>query len=129
VSSLYYSNAAVTRGPDLDSVAFNSTEEENDTALKTIRRRAWTTLLDKIKEHTADAALLAKLRASFEELFRYDEHGVLEARGRFRRRLQEVQGCREYRYPTGSAKRSPSRRHSTFSLSIRISPLQTLLSS
>jgi hypothetical protein len=33
------------------------------------------TLLNKIKEHTTDAALLAKLRASFEELFRY-EHGV-----------------------------------------------------
>ena len=56
--------------------AFNCTEEENDSALKTIRRRAWTSLLNKIKEHTADAALLAKLRASFEELFRYDEQGV-----------------------------------------------------
>ncbi|KIM21081.1 hypothetical protein M408DRAFT_333668 [Serendipita vermifera MAFF 305830] len=58
------------------ATSFNCTEEENDGALKTIRRRAWISLLNKIKEHTADAALLAKLRASFEELFRYDEHGV-----------------------------------------------------
>jgi hypothetical protein len=56
--------------------AFNCTEEENDEALKTLRRRAWTALLNKIREHTADAALLAILRASFEERFRYDEHGV-----------------------------------------------------
>jgi protein SEY1 len=34
------------------------------------------TLLNKIKDHTATAALLTKLRASFEERFRYDEHGV-----------------------------------------------------
>lgn len=79
MSSCYCASSAVPSGPDyepFDSPAFNCTEEENDAALKTIRRRAWTTLLNKIKEHTADAALLAKLRASFEELFRYDEHGV-----------------------------------------------------
>lgn len=61
---------------DSMSSVFNCTEEESDAALKTIRRRAWTTLLNKVKEHTADAALLAKLRASFEERFRYDEQGV-----------------------------------------------------
>ena len=74
----YYSTIPVTSGPDHEPrfVAFNRAEEENDAALKTIRRWAWTTLPNKIKEQTADAALLAKLRASFEELFRYDEHGV-----------------------------------------------------
>ena len=57
-------------------LAFNCTEEENDQALDTLRRRAWAALLNKTKEHTADAALLAKLRASFEERFRYDENDV-----------------------------------------------------
>lgn len=33
-------------------------------------------LLAKVKEHTADAALLAKLRDAFEERFRYDESGI-----------------------------------------------------
>ena len=58
------------------SLGFNCTEEENDEALKTLRRRAWVTLLNKVKEHTADAALLAKLRDAFEEKFRYDEAGI-----------------------------------------------------
>lgn len=58
------------------AASFNCTEEENNQALETLRRRAWTALLNKTKEHTADAALLAKLRASFEERFRYDENDV-----------------------------------------------------
>ncbi|PVF94313.1 root hair defective 3 GTP-binding protein [Serendipita vermifera] len=58
------------------AASFNCTEEENQDALNTLRRRAWNSLLAKIKEHTADAALIAKLRASFEERFRYDESGI-----------------------------------------------------
>jgi protein SEY1 len=58
------------------TLAFNCTDEENQDALNTLRRRAWNSLLGKIKEHTADAALIAKLRASFEERFRYDESGI-----------------------------------------------------
>ncbi|KAG8814598.1 Dynamin-like GTPase that mediates homotypic ER fusion [Serendipita sp. 399] len=58
------------------ATAFNCSPEENDTALTTLRRRAWTALLNKTREHTADAALLARLRSSFEEQFRYDENGV-----------------------------------------------------
>ncbi|KAG8871574.1 Dynamin-like GTPase that mediates homotypic ER fusion [Serendipita sp. 405] len=58
------------------ATAFNCSEEENEAAMNTLRRRAWTALLNKIREHTADAALLARLRSSFEERFRYDENGV-----------------------------------------------------
>jgi hypothetical protein len=57
-------------------LAFNCTEEETSSALGTLRKRAWLALIAKIKEHTADAALLAKLRASFEDSFRYDANGV-----------------------------------------------------
>ena len=57
-------------------LAFNCTEEETSTALGTLRKRGWLALINKVKEHTADAALLAKLRASFEDSFRYDAHGV-----------------------------------------------------
>lgn len=60
----------------MQSLGFNCTDEENDDALKTLRRRAWVALLNKVKEHTADAALLAKLRDAFEERFRYDEAGI-----------------------------------------------------
>ncbi|KAF8315843.1 root hair defective 3 GTP-binding protein [Clavulina sp. PMI_390] len=56
--------------------SFNCTEEENTASLKTLRRRAWLALRAKIDEQTADAAILTKLRGTFEERFRYDEHGV-----------------------------------------------------
>ncbi|KAF7966477.1 hypothetical protein HWV62_43561 [Athelia sp. TMB] len=56
--------------------SFNCTEEENNTALATLRKRAWLALRAKIDEQTADAVILNKLRGHFEERFRYDEHGV-----------------------------------------------------
>ncbi|EMD37674.1 hypothetical protein CERSUDRAFT_114317 [Gelatoporia subvermispora B] len=56
--------------------SFNSTDEENATALATLRIRAWTALRSKIDEQTADTVFLGKLRAYFEERFRYDEQGV-----------------------------------------------------
>lgn len=55
---------------------FNCTEQENDVALATLRKRAWLALRSKIDEQTTDAAILSKLRAYFEERFRYDESGV-----------------------------------------------------
>jgi hypothetical protein len=55
---------------------FDCTEEENTTALATLRTRAWQTLRAKIDEQTADAVILGKLRGHFEERFRYDEQGV-----------------------------------------------------
>lgn len=58
------------------TLAFNCTEEETSLSLGTLRNRAWVVLNIKVKEHTADAALLAKLRASFEDSFRYDASGV-----------------------------------------------------
>ncbi|KAF8557636.1 root hair defective 3 GTP-binding protein [Imleria badia] len=57
-------------------VAFNCTEEENETALGSLRMRAWLVLRAKIDELTADTAILGKLRLHFEERFRYDELGV-----------------------------------------------------
>ena len=56
--------------------AFDCTTEENDGALRTLRRRAWLALRAKINEHTSDASFLAKLRTNFEERFRYDDKGV-----------------------------------------------------
>lgn len=45
-------------------------------SLVTLRRRAWQALRAKIEEQTADAAIISKLRAHFEERFRYDEAGI-----------------------------------------------------
>ncbi|KAH9055527.1 protein SEY1 [Lactarius vividus] len=56
--------------------SFDCTDEENDEALTTLRQRAWAALRAKVDEQTADAAILTKLRAYFEEQFRYDEEGV-----------------------------------------------------
>ncbi|KAF8915591.1 RHD3/Sey1 [Mucidula mucida] len=56
--------------------SFNCTEEENTLAVAALRRRAWQALRAKIDEQTADAVILGKLRAHFEERFRYDENGV-----------------------------------------------------
>ena len=56
--------------------SFNCTEEENTVALSTLRRRAWLALKAKIDEQTADTALVGKLRAHFEDRFRYDDEGV-----------------------------------------------------
>ncbi|KAI5829813.1 root hair defective 3 GTP-binding protein [Schizophyllum commune Tattone D] len=56
--------------------SFNCTEEENTTSLATLRKRAWLALRAKVDEHTSDAVFIGKMRAYFEERFRYDEHGV-----------------------------------------------------
>ncbi|KAH8119299.1 root hair defective 3 GTP-binding protein [Phellopilus nigrolimitatus] len=56
--------------------SFNCTDEENSRSLATLRKRAWLALREKLDEQTADTVLLAKLRAHFEERFRYDDHGV-----------------------------------------------------
>jgi len=45
-------------------------------SLTTLRRRAWQALRAKIDEQTADTAIIGKLRAHFEERFRYDEAGI-----------------------------------------------------
>ncbi|KAF9653272.1 protein SEY1 [Thelephora ganbajun] len=56
--------------------SFNCTDDENMHSLATLRRRAWQALCAKIDEQTADAAIIGKLRAHFEERFRYDEAGI-----------------------------------------------------
>ncbi|KAG6891581.1 Dynamin-like GTPase that mediates homotypic ER fusion [Termitomyces sp. T32_za158] len=56
--------------------SFNCTEEENVSSLSNIRKRAWIALRAKIDELTAEPVILSKLRAHFEERFRYDEEGV-----------------------------------------------------
>lgn len=60
----------------LSTLGFNCTDEENATALATLRKRAWLALRAKVDEQTSDSAFLSKLRTYFEERFRYDEHGV-----------------------------------------------------
>lgn len=78
-------------------IAFNCTEEENETALGSLRIRAWLVLRAKIDELTADTAILGKLRMHFEERFRYDEHSVPrvwkpddDIEGAFRKAKDEV---------------------------------------
>ncbi|KAL1411658.1 Dynamin-like GTPase that mediates homotypic ER fusion [Vanrija albida] len=56
--------------------SYNCTEEENATALHTLRSRSWLVLRKKLEEQTADATVLLTLRESFEERFRYDDNGV-----------------------------------------------------
>ena len=41
-----------------------------------LKKRSWIVLRNKIEEQTADQVLLGKLRAHFEEQFRYDDQGV-----------------------------------------------------
>ena len=57
-------------------VGFNCTDDENAASLAELRRRAWQTLRVKIDEQLAETIILGKLRAHFEERFRYDETGV-----------------------------------------------------
>ncbi|KAF9237576.1 RHD3/Sey1 [Melanogaster broomeanus] len=56
--------------------SFNCSDDENAIALSSLRRRAWLALRTKVDEQTADTAILGKLRAHFEERFRYDDEGV-----------------------------------------------------
>lgn len=81
------------------ATSFDCTDEENSTALATLRRRAWLALRSKVDEQTADTVLLGKLRAHFEERFRYDEVGVPrvwkpddDIDGAFRKARDEVSG-------------------------------------
>ena len=58
------------------TTGFDCTDEENALALASLRKRAWLALRAKVDEQTADSVILGKLRAYFEERFRYDEAGV-----------------------------------------------------
>ena len=58
------------------TAGFDCTDEENTHALATLRKRAWLAFRAKVDEQTSDASFLAKLRAHFEERFRYDDKGV-----------------------------------------------------
>ncbi|KAJ4495098.1 root hair defective 3 GTP-binding protein [Lentinula edodes] len=60
----------------IKATSFNCTEEENTYSLAALRRRAWQALRSKIDEQTADSVFVGRLRAHFEERFRYDEQGV-----------------------------------------------------
>ncbi|KAJ4487445.1 root hair defective 3 GTP-binding protein [Lentinula lateritia] len=60
----------------IKATSFNCTEEENAYSLAALRRRAWKALRSKIDEQTADSVFVGRLRAHFEERFRYDEQGV-----------------------------------------------------
>ena len=62
---------------DLYGTGFDSTDEENDEAIATLRQRAWAALRAKVDEQTVNTAILTKLRSYFEKRFRYDERGVL----------------------------------------------------
>ena len=57
-------------------LGFNCTDDENTTALETLRRRSWLALRAKIDEQSVDTVILGKLRAHFEERFRYDDSGI-----------------------------------------------------
>ncbi|KAH9910461.1 root hair defective 3 GTP-binding protein [Fomitopsis serialis] len=56
--------------------SFDCTDEENESALASLRKRAWLAFRAKIEEQTTDAAFLTKLRTYFEERFRYDENNI-----------------------------------------------------
>ncbi|KAJ3734175.1 RHD3/Sey1 [Lentinula guzmanii] len=58
------------------ATSFNCTEEENAHSLAALRQRAWQALRSKIDEQTTDSVFVGRLRAHFEERFRYDEQGV-----------------------------------------------------
>ncbi|KAG8710512.1 Dynamin-like GTPase that mediates homotypic ER fusion [Ceratobasidium sp. 395] len=56
--------------------SFNTTDEENETSLAALRKRAWLAFRAKVDEQTADNVLMSILRGHFEEKFRYDAAGV-----------------------------------------------------
>ncbi|KAF8595084.1 root hair defective 3 GTP-binding protein [Ceratobasidium sp. AG-I] len=56
--------------------SFNTTDEENETSLAALRKRAWLAFRSKVDEQTADNVLMSILRGHFEEKFRYDAAGV-----------------------------------------------------
>ncbi|CCX05391.1 RHD3/Sey1 [Pyronema domesticum] len=58
------------------SRSFNSTDEETAVGTWRLRRRGWAVLRARIDEEVLEGNLLLKLRESFEDKFRYDEHNV-----------------------------------------------------
>ncbi|ODN80608.1 protein SEY1 [Cryptococcus amylolentus CBS 6039] len=56
--------------------SYNCSEEENVTALASLKARTWLALRRKLEDQTSDATISATLRAKFEDNFRYDEAGV-----------------------------------------------------
>lgn len=56
--------------------SLNSTTDEDAAGLHALQRGAWRQLLTKVHQQTADAVLSVRLRAYFEERFRYDQEGV-----------------------------------------------------
>jgi hypothetical protein len=79
----YLSKAKSTSSPPptlrvvpLMSTGYNCTADENELALGALRARSWLSLRRKLEEQTSDATVLAALRETFEERFRYDEVGV-----------------------------------------------------
>ncbi|KAL0077925.1 RHD3/Sey1 [Phycomyces blakesleeanus] len=56
--------------------SFNSSKEELDDSRANLKQQAWVVLRKKVDEELADSMILLKLRNSFEEKFRYDEHGL-----------------------------------------------------
>lgn len=66
-----------SRSCDTDSrIGYNCSDEENSTALASLRARAWLALRRKLEEQTSDSTVLTTLRTKFEDSFRYDEAGV-----------------------------------------------------
>ena len=58
------------------SIGFNCMDEENTESLNILQRRGWSALRSKVEEQTSDPNILSKLRSTFEERFRYDDHGI-----------------------------------------------------
>lgn len=58
------------------AASLNSTPEEDAAGLNALQRGGWRQLLAKVHQQTADAVLSVRLRAYFEERFRYDQDGV-----------------------------------------------------
>lgn len=80
---------------------FGCTNEENENALATLQSRTWVSFRRKLEEQTSDANLLATLRSTFEDRFRYDETGVPrvwrpedDLEGLFKKARDEVRDCR-----------------------------------
>ena len=64
------------RSFDAKSRSFNSTDDETALGIWRLKRRAWAVLMARVDEEVLEGNLLLKLRESFEDKFRYDEHGV-----------------------------------------------------
>jgi hypothetical protein len=76
-SELAFSGQRVSGRDNADTLpGYNCTPEENEVALGALRARTWLVLRRKLAEQTSDATVLATLRDTFEERFRYDETGV-----------------------------------------------------